>query len=311
MNRHLSPLLAPLVVAGVLVPAIYLTAVLDRALHARVAGRRLHAGELFMAPAREAAFLLLQQRARTERSDAEAWALAPALLASLAAVALAAAPLGPSLAVADAQSGIVLFGAAVALVMVAVFLNGWAPNSFFPLVGAYRFVAMALSYEMPFALVLIAAALPAQSLAVGALVEAQAGLWNVARQPLGLPIYLVTALGIGFWGPLNLSDAADLAGGTRAELSGAALLLWRAARGAVLVAVAAMGAAVFLGGWRGPWLPGPAWMALKTVGLLVVLLAAGHLLPRVRQERFVWFAWVVLIPLALVDIFLSGLLLLL
>jgi NADH-quinone oxidoreductase subunit H len=311
VRPHAPLLLAPLAVGAVLLIGVYLVAVLDRALGAWVAGRSLRPAELLAAPVREAALQVLQQRTRTERSDAEAWALAPALLAALAAAGVAVVPLGPAIAVADVRSGIVLFGAAVALVMVAVFLNGWSANSFFPLLGAYRFVALALSYEMPFALVLIAAALPAESLAVGEIVRSQAGLWNVLRQPLGLPIYLATALGIAFWGPLDLPDAEDLAGGTRAELSGMPLLLWRAARSAVLVAVAAMGAAVFLGGWQGPWLLGPAWMALKTLALLAVLLLAGHLLPRVRQERFVIFGWVVLIPLALVDIFLSGLLLLL
>jgi NADH-quinone oxidoreductase subunit H len=153
---------------------------------------------------------------------------------------------------------------------------------------------------------LIATALPAESLSVGAIIRSQAEMWNVVRQPLGLPIYLVPALGLAFWGPLALPDGADLAGGTAAEVSGAARLLWSMARTAVLFAAAAMGAAVFLGGWLGPLLPGPAWMALKTLALLVVLLAAGHLIGRVRLERFVVLAWAILIPLALLDIFVSG-----
>src|SRR3546814_10680367 len=67
-------------------------------------------------------------------------------------------------------------------------------------------------------LVLIAAALPAESLALGDIVESQAGLWNVVRQPLGLPLYLVAGLGLASWGPLRQSDARDLAGGTRSEV---------------------------------------------------------------------------------------------
>jgi NADH-quinone oxidoreductase subunit H len=155
-------------------------------------------------------------------------------------------------------------------------------------------------------LVLIAVALPARSLGMGEIVDSQAHLWNVLRQPLGLPIYLVAATGLAFWGPLRLPDAEDLAGGASAELSGAALLGWRLAQRAMLVAVSAMGAAAFLGGWQGPLLPGPAWMAVKTVALLALLVAAGHLLARVPVERFMWACWVVLIPLALVDVFLAG-----
>lgn len=304
----LMVMLAMLRVAGVLAGGAYATAVLDRLVGRVVARRPIHFGATLAAPARDAALLLLQQRTSTERPDAPLWALAPALLGALAAAALAAIPLGSTSALPRIDGGIVYFGAAMAMVMVAVFLHGWAANSTFPMMGAYRFVAEALSYEMPLALVLIAAALPAESLSVNDIIQSQAGVWNVVRQPLGLPLYLIAGLGLAFWGPLNLPDSADLAGGTVGEASGVQLLLWRSARAAVLVAVAAMGAAAFLGGWHGPWLPGAAWMMLKTMALLAALVTTGHVFARVRTERFVVVAWVVLIPLALVDVFASGLL---
>ena len=78
----------------------------------------------------------------------------------------------------------------------------------------------------------------------------------------------------------------------------------------MLFAIAAMGAAVFLGGWWGPLLPGPVWMALKTLCLLVVMVASRHLLARVRIEPFVVACWALFIPLAVVNIFVSGALLL-
>lgn len=299
---------AVLLTFGTAVLGGYVVAVLDRVCGRIVAGEPVRWGNAVIGPFRKGALLLLQQRTQTERPDTELWALAPALLGGLGAAGMMATPLWPG--GLDAESGIVLFGAAMALVMVAVYLHGWAPNAPFPLVGGYRFVAQALSYEMPLALVLIAAALPAESLSVGAIIRSQEGLWNVLRQPLGLPLYLVAGLGLAFRGPLNLPDAADLAGGTAAESSGAALVVWHAARNVVLVAVAAMGAAVFLGGWLGPWLPGAAWMAVKTLALLALLVLASHLFGRVRLERFVVISWVVLIPLALVDVFVSGLLVL-
>lgn len=309
-----------MVVAAAMIAGIYAVAVLDAILGRAVAGRPLRVTEALAAPVSSAALLLITQRTTTERPDAAVWALAPALLggsagAALAVIPFSSVPLGASTGIAplaggDVAPGIVAFGAAMALVMVAVYLHGWSANSIFPLVGAYRFVAEALSYEMPLALVLIAAALPAESLSVADIVRAQAGAWNVVRQPLGLPLYLIAGLGLAFWGPLALPDGADLAGGTSAELSGVALLLWRAARSAVLVAVAAMGAAAFLGGWLGPGLPGVAWMTLKTLALLVVLLVAGHTLARVRLEWFVRVAWAILIPVALIDIFASGVLVL-
>ena len=301
-----SPLPALVLVGAVLGVGAYAFAVLDRAAGDRVAGRRFTPRNAVLGPARAASLLLLTRPTATERPDAQAWALAPALLAAMAAGGLATVPFDQGVAVADVDDGIVLFGAAMALVMVAVYLHGWSANSPLPLVGGYRFVALALSYEMPLALVLIAAALPAQSLSVGAIVESQHDLWNVLRQPLGLPLYLVAGMGLAFWGPLNTADAHDLAGGTAVEVSGPQRLAWEVARRFVVVAVAAMGAAVFLGGWQGPILPGWAWMALKTLLLLVVVAGLGHRVARVRLERFVVVAWSLLIPLALVDVFVSG-----
>ncbi|NNF11795.1 MAG: NADH-quinone oxidoreductase subunit H [Gemmatimonadetes bacterium] len=293
-------------VAGVLLVGGYVVAVLDRAVSDAVSGVAVRWRAAFGDPVREAALTLLSQRTTTERPDAEGWALAPALLTALAASALVVIPAGPGLDVADIPAGLVLFGAATALVTIAVFLHGWSANSPFPLVGAYRFIAVALSVEIPFFLVLIGTALPAESLAVGDVVRSQTGMWNVLRQPLGLPIYLVGALGVAFWGPLNLSDAEDLALGTLAEVSGLPRLLWQSGQASLLVALAAMGAAAFLGGWLGPWLPGWIWMTGKTGVLLAVLVAGRHLLARVRLERFVVFGWTVLIPLALVDVFVAG-----
>ncbi|MDP8938411.1 MAG: NADH-quinone oxidoreductase subunit H [Actinomycetota bacterium] len=301
-----APLPAVLLIGAVLAFGAYAFAVLDRANAHRVAGRGVRPGRIVLGPARTAALLLVTRPTATERPDSQAWALAPALLAGMAAAALATVPLDRGVAVADVADGIVLFGAAMALVMVGVYLHGWSANSPLPLVGGYRFIALALSYEMPLALVLIAAALPAESLSVGAIVESQHYLWNVVRQPLGLPLYLVAGTGLAFWGPLNTADARDLAGGTAVEVSGPQRLAWELARRFVVVAVAAMGAAVFLGGWQGPVLPGWLWMALKTLVLLAVVARLGHRVARVRLERFVVVAWSVLIPLALVDVFVSG-----
>lgn len=306
MRSYAAPEVAVLIVGVTLGAGVYLVAVLDELLGTVVAGAPLRWRAALSAPSRSAALLLLQQRRTTERPDAPGWALAPALLAGLAAVALALVPLAPDLVVADPATGFVVFSAAIAFVMIAVFLHGWSPNSAFPLNGAYRYAAQALSFQIPFLLAMLATALPAESLSIVDIVAAQESTWNVVRQPLGLPLYLVVGVAVSFWGPLNLPDAADLAEGTSAEDSGTARLLWKGARAAMLVAVAAMGAAGFLGGWWGPWLPGPVWVVVKTLALLAVLVASGHLLARVRIERFVVVAWVVLIPLALVNIFVAG-----
>ncbi|MEX2658276.1 MAG: NADH-quinone oxidoreductase subunit H [Acidimicrobiales bacterium] len=301
-----SPLAGVLLVGAVLVAGAFVVVVVDRAWGSIAAHQRVRVAALVAGPARDGALLLLTRPSTTERPDAQAWVLAPALVVAMAAAVVAAVPLSPGIAVADVDDGIVLIGAAFALVMVGVYLHGWSANSPMPLTGGYRFVALALSYEMPLALVLIAAALPAESLSVGAIVASQHDIWNVVRQPLGLPLYLVVGLGLATWGPLNMADGADLAGGTTAEVSGVSRLSWELARRSVLVAVAVVGAAVFLGGWQGPLLPGWLWMAVKTLVLVAVLTGLGHRVARIRLERFVVVAWAVLIPVALVDVFVSG-----
>lgn len=310
MNDVTSPVLAVVVVGAVMMAGTYTVAVLNTLVGVAVSGDRVRWGRAVAGPVRTAALMLVQQRQSTEKNDAPGWLIAPALLAALAAVSLALVPLGPDLVAADPETGFVVFSSAIAFVMIAVYLHGWSPNSAFPMHGAYRYSAQALSLQIPFLVAMLATVLPAESMSIVDIVQAQESLWNVIRQPLGLPIYLMAAASVSFWGPLNLPDAADLAEGTSAEDSGVARLLWQVARASMLFALAAMGAAGFLGGWWGPWLPGFVWVILKTLALLLILVFAGHTLARVRIEKMVVVAWAVLIPLALVNIFVSGVFLL-
>lgn len=298
--------LGVLAVAGALVAGVYVVAILDVATRVVVARAPIRAVDVVVGPARRATLLLLQGPTHTERPDAALWAFAPAFLIGLAALGLSVVPLSPGVAASDPSTGFVVFAVAVGYVIVAVFLHGWSPNSILPLVGGYRFVAQALSFQIPFLLSMLATGLPAQSLAIDDIVRSQGALWNVIRQPIGLPLYVIVGVGVSFWGALALPDGDDLVGGTSAEVSGPGLLLWRVARAAMLVAIAALGASSFLGGWLGPWLPGPVWVVLKTLVLLILLVGAGHQFARVRLERFVVVAWAVLIPLSLANVLVSG-----
>ena len=289
-----------------LTTGVYLVAVLERLSAARVAGARFGFAAAAAGPVTDAAVLLVQRTATTERPDLQTWVLSPALLTALAATMLAPVPLGPGFAAAESQHGILLVGAAAALVIVPVFLQGWSPNSIFPLVGAYRMLSQGLSYMIPLALALIAAVLPAESLSIGDIVADQHSLWNVVRMPLGLPVFLIAAAGLAFYGPLALPSSPDLAGGIELEASGVDVVSWRFGQRAVLVAASAVAASVFLGGWQGPFLPGIAWLAVKTGALLLLYVVVRQLVPRLRPEQFVTFGWVVLLPVSLLNIFATG-----
>ncbi|WMS44420.1 NADH-quinone oxidoreductase subunit H [Acuticoccus sp. MNP-M23] len=300
----MSPILAFLMLTGLLAAGSYITAVLDRA--AAGALGAAGAGSVFFAPLRSAAGNLAAQRITTERPDALLWFLAPVSYLALALIGLTVVPFGPSLVVTDLSSGIVVWGMCESLVVIAVFMHGWAANSPLALIGAYRYVAIGLPVMLISMFVLIAAALPAQSLAVTDIVASQKDLWNVARQPLGLPLFLLLGLSLTLRGPFDYADSPDLCGGTTVEVSGPGRAAWQLARLAMLVSFSAMAATVFLGGYLGPWLPGPVWVVLKTLLLLAVLVVLDKLFALMPPSRMLTLVWVVLLPLAFLDLVIAG-----
>jgi NADH-quinone oxidoreductase subunit H len=251
--------------------------------------------------------MIARQAITTEHPDVLLAHVAPALYLALAVAGAALVPFAAGAVPVASDVGIVLWGAVETLTVVAVFLHGWSANAPLPLLGAYRYVATGLPAMLLSMFVLIAAALPAQSLSFGAIVEAQRPLWNVMRQPLGLPLFMLLGLSLTLRGPFNYADASDLAGGTLAEVSGRPRLLWQAARLAMLAAFALVASTVFLGGYLGPVLPGPAWLTMKALLVLVLMVAAGHLLARPPPSRALTLLWVVLLPLAFADLVIAGL----
>lgn len=301
MSDQVLPLWAvPLLPVGLLALG-YVAAVLDAAGAARVAGRGI--GDVVVVPAREAVRLLATQRVTTRLPDALLWRIgsaAPLIVAVLASVCV---PLAPGLVLADLSIGVVWWTAFVALLWVAVHICGWGANSPYPLVAGYRFVAQALAYEMPLAITIVAVALPAETLSVSGIAAAQSGLWYVVWIPAGFVVYLLCAAALAFWGPFATPIGADVAGGVLAELAGPERLLFLAGRYAVLGAGAWLAVPLFLGGGAGPLLPDWLWTVVKTLAVLALLVAVRWRLPLVRMDRFEELAWVVLIPVTLVQLF--------
>lgn len=303
-----SWLALPAMLALVLI-GVWLLAVVDRLARAGMVGG---IGAVAVAPVRDGMRLLFKEFRPTERPDRALWLAAPLLLMTCAMAALAVMPLAPGLIGADLSVGVVFFTAMFALVMVAVFAAGWGPNSKYPLIAGYRFIGLMLAYEMPFAITIIAVALPAESLALGDIVAwQQQVIWNVALQPMGFLIYVVAALAVAFAGPFAVIDSSDLAGGAELELGGATLLVWKFAHYALLLATAAFAVPLFLAGGAGPWLPDVAWTVIKVLALAAALVSIGNRVVRVRLDWFMKVAWVLLIPLSLANLFLVGLLMLL
>jgi NADH-quinone oxidoreductase subunit H len=250
------------------------------------------------APGREAARLLVGQRRRTVAADTVLGRIGGGVLPVAALLAAAVLPLGER-PVADLSVGVVWFNAMEVLAWAAVWMVGWGSNSALALVGGYRFVAQGLAYELPHMFAIITAALGAESLRLVTIVEAQRDLWFVVVMPAAFVVYLVSAVAMAFWGPFDAPVARDVAGGAAGELSGVDRLVFAGGRWLLLVVAAAMAVPLFLGGGAGPLLPAWAWVAVKTAAVLVLLLWLRHRFPTVRMDRYVEFAWVVLIPLTI------------
>ncbi|WP_432075372.1 NADH-quinone oxidoreductase subunit H [Streptomyces wuyuanensis] len=299
-----APLWAAAFLPAVLVVAALCTAGFDAVLSAAAErGRATTVRETAVraaGPLRECLRLLLQQPRRTTAADMLLGRLGVVLLPVAAVLAGAVLPWG-SRALSDPAVGVVWFNAMEVLAWAAVWLTGWGPNSALSLIGGYRFLAQGLAYELPHMLAITTAALGAESLRVGDVVAAQEGLWFAVWMPAAFVVYLLSAAAMAFWGPFGHPLGRDAAGGAAVELAGVDRLVFLGGRWLLLVVTAGFSVPLFLGGGHGPLLPGWAWTLLKTSAVLVLLVAVRRFLPVLRMERYMEVAWMVLVPLTLLQ----------
>ncbi|WP_336922038.1 NADH-quinone oxidoreductase subunit H [Aquipuribacter sp. SD81] len=253
------------------------------------------------APWQETARLLRQRRRTLAAADTLLWRLGGAGLLLAALLMAAVVPVGGR-PLADVPVGVVWFNAMDVVVWAAVWCLGWGANAVHGLVGGYRFLAQALAYELPLMFALTAPVVAAASLRTSDVAAAQDGRWFVVEMPVAFAVFCVGVAGFSVHGPLAHAAGPDAHGGVLAELSGVDRWLVQAGRYALLVAGAGFGAALFLGGGHGPWLPGWAWSLLTTLAVLALLLLARRALPVLRPDRFVEAGWLVLLPLTLVQL---------
>jgi NADH-quinone oxidoreductase subunit H len=151
-------------------------------------------------------------------------------------------------------------------------------------------------------------AAPAESLRPVDIVEVQRAVPMAVVQPLALALWLPAVAAICFLPPFDLPQArSELGGGAFSEYRGLDAALIALSQRVLVVAVAGMTAALFLGGWHGPLLPPAVWMALKTLAVAALLLWAGRRLPRLEIDRVASLAWKVANPLAILAIVYAGL----
>ncbi|WP_165990331.1 NADH-quinone oxidoreductase subunit H, partial [Streptomyces sp. YIM 98790] len=244
--------------------------------------------------------LLAARPRRTPAPDLLLWRLGVLAVPVSAVLSVLVIPLGAR-PPADLSMGVVWFNAMEVVTWAGLWLAGWGPNAAFSLVGGYRFLAQGLAYELPLMFALIAPATAAGSLRVGDIAAAQHGLWYAVWLPVAFAAYLLAVPALAFYGPFRYPAAPDIAGGVLGEAAGPDRLVLTAGRWLWLAAGSAMAVPLFLGGGAGPLLPGWAWSLLKTLAVLAALVWAARRLPVLRADRYAEFAWVVLLPLTIVQ----------
>ncbi|MEE8224685.1 MAG: NADH-quinone oxidoreductase subunit NuoH [candidate division NC10 bacterium] len=252
--------------------------------------------------------LLLKEDIIPKNADRPIFILAPMVVFASALAAYVVIPFGPGLIVQDLNIGILYIIAISSLAVLGIIMAGWSSNNKYAALGALRSAAQAVSYEVPLVISLLGPILLVGSLSMMKIVEAQQYLWFIVVQPLAFLIYFTCAVAETNRLPFDIPEAeSELVAGFHVEYSGMRFAIFFLAEYANMFVVCAIATTVFLGGWQGPFLPGWVWFLIKTFFLLFVMIWLRWTLTRVRVDQLMYVAWKVLLPLAFLNLGVTGL----
>jgi NADH-quinone oxidoreductase subunit H len=267
-------------------------------------------------PIADAVKLLLKEDIVPAQADRVIFLLAPAVVAGTALLIFAVVPFGAGwtiggrqipLLVADLNVGMLYVLALSSLSVYGVALGGWASNSKYALLGGIRGVAQMISYELSLGLSLVPVVMLADSFSLVDIVAAQKTCPFILLQPLAFIIFFISSVAETKRIPFDLPEAEnELVTGYHTEYSGMRFGLFFLGEYVTLVVLGALVAVFFLGGWRGPVLPPLSWFALKVFVVAFVMIWIRGTLPRLRYDQLMRFGWKILIPVALLNIIVTG-----
>jgi NADH-quinone oxidoreductase subunit H len=226
------------------------------------------------------------------------------------------------LQVADLHIGILWILAATSLSAYGLALGGWASNNKYALLGGVRALAQMLSYEVGLGLVILALIMTYGSVSLREMVRQQAGsgCWGICHQPLAFILFIICAFAENNRLPFDLPECeAELVGGYHTEYSSMAFGMFFQGEYIAMLAMGALLATLFLGGWH---YPGYAALAgqpglvlnilavvlgllafgLKTVGFVLFSMWVRWTLPRFRWDQLLRLGWGGIVPLALANL---------
>ena len=206
--------------------------------------------------------------------------------------------------ISDLNIGVLFIFAVTSLGVYGLVLAGWSSGSKYSLMGGLRSMAQMISYEVGYGLSIIGVVLVANTLSLRELVAQQASVfdWFVWKQPLGFLLYLTCAIAETNRLPFDLPEAeSELVAGYHTEYSSMRFATFFISEYANMLAVSAVGATLFFGGWQGPYLPSIAWFIIKVFLFMFFYIWLRGTFPRFRYDQLMSFGWKVLLPLALLN----------
>ena len=264
--------------------------------------------------------MMLKEDIVPAAADRMIFLLAPAVVAMTALLMFAVVPFGNnlmiggkkiSLVVSDLNVGLLFVFAMSSLGVYGVALGGWASNSKYSLLGGIRGAAQMISYELSLGLSLVPIVMLARSFSLVDIVNAQAGYPFILVQPLSFVIFILSAMAESKRIPFDLPEAEnELGAGYHTEYSGMRFGLFFLGEYVHMQVLGALTAVFFLGGWRGPFLPPTLWLFIKIILVALVMIWIRGTLPRLRYDQLMALGWKVLIPAALINIIVTGAILL-
>lgn len=254
--------------------------------------------------------------------------LAPALSLIPALITFAVIPFGGTLSlfgqeipliITDVNIGVLYVLAISSLGVYGVVLAGWASNNKYSLLGGLRSAAQMISYELSLGLSLVGVLLLTGSLSLWEVVYAQYGMWNIVKQPLAFFIFLVAMFAETNRLPFDLPECeTELVAGYHTEYSAMKFAMFFMAEYANMVTASALAVTLFFGGWQIPLVstPQPSSLWLSVLEALAFAVKVGVFLflfvwvrwtvPRFRYDQLMALGWKVLLPLALLNIFVTA-----
>jgi NADH-quinone oxidoreductase subunit H len=257
--------------------------------------------------------LLLKEDIIPKAADKPLFILAPVIAFTPAFMVLATIPFTDKFQFADIGVGLLYYIAVSGMTIFGMVLGGWASNNKYALLGGMRAGAQMISYEIPLVMSVLGVILLTGSLNLNDIVAQQEHGWFILYQPIAFIVFFIASIAELNRTPFDLPESEnELVAGYFVEYSGFRWAFFMLSEYVYVFAMSSLITVIFLGGWLPPlgilgFIPGAVWFALKFSAIVFVYFWLRATLPRFRVDRLMEFAWKVLFPIALANIFLTAL----